>query len=51
MVQEVKGLCDNVNFSIVQISQVLKGTKILPAAVWQMKRKRDVLTGASYQEV
>ena len=43
MEKEVKDQMDNGNFTIVRRDSVPKGTAILPT-VWQMKRKRDIVT-------
>jgi len=43
MVKEWEDQLNNGNFSIVHRSKVPEGATILPA-VWQMKRKRDILT-------
>jgi len=44
MVKEVQSQMDNNNFVIEKRCNVPKGATILPA-VWQMKRKRDLMTG------
>jgi hypothetical protein len=44
MVKEVTDQVVNRNFSIVQQTSVPEGEPIMPT-VWQMKRKRDILTG------
>jgi hypothetical protein len=43
MLKEVKDQMDNGNFSIVHRSTVKDEKKIL-LTVWQMKRKRDIMT-------
>jgi Reverse transcriptase (RNA-dependent DNA polymerase) len=45
MLKEVTDQFENGNFTVIHKSQVPKGQVILPA-VWQMRRKRDVMTGA-----
>ena len=43
MQKEIQDQMQNGNFSIVKQSEIPNGQIILPA-VWQMKRKRDILT-------
>jgi hypothetical protein len=43
MTKEVTDQMENGNFSVIRRADVPKGKTILPA-VWQMKRKRDILT-------
>jgi hypothetical protein len=45
MLKEVTDQFENGNFTVIHKSQVPQGQIILPA-VWQMRRKRDVMTGA-----
>jgi hypothetical protein len=45
MLKEVTDQFENGNFTVVHKSRVPEGQVVLPA-VWQMKRKRDVMTGA-----
>ena len=45
MTKEVEDQFSNGNFEIVLRKSVPKGSTILPA-VWQMRRKRDIITGA-----
>jgi Reverse transcriptase (RNA-dependent DNA polymerase) len=45
MVKEVKDQMDNKNFIIIKRSKVPQGEPVMPT-VWQMKRKRDILTRA-----
>ena len=45
MIKEVKDQTENGNFSIVPRAEVPKGEPTMPA-VWQMKRKRDIMTRA-----
>ena len=44
MLKEVTDQFENGNFTVVHKSQVPQGQIVLPA-VWQMRRKRDVMTG------
>ena len=43
--KEIKDQMDNGNFSIIHKSKLPKGATVLPT-VWQMKRKRDIMTRA-----
>jgi hypothetical protein len=45
MLKEITDQFENGNFTVIHKSQVPEGQIVLPA-VWQMRRKRDVRTGA-----